>query len=460
MAGYSDSALRGWRKSGTIKKPGASAAAPARTLSESLGERGSGSLVLERRDTGVVEAYFGWRVGGAQKRKKLGTLFDIGSNGQERGIAHWRSEALRVSAEVREHGGLEERAAHHAERAAEAQRIADAEAAAGTFRHLWDDYVMDRRGKVRPDQIRELDRILQTDLGMFPHILNSAAHEIRPHHIRTILTPIWDRGSKRQASKVRTFIRAAFAYGIAAEFSLGRTSGRQFGIEINPADAVTVPVSTTPGTRSLTDAELALFWNTIEDTKGVGPVVAKLLKFVIATGGQRIEQVMREPWSSFDIDKKVMRLIDAKGRGGVRRVHLVPLSDLALGILRDVAALNSGSEWPWTTTGKTPISVTTPVHAIEKWIAGNSAVAEAVQKFTPRDLRRTCAQAMQRIGVDDRASDLLQSHGVSGVVATHYRNDPSAYLPTKWVALNAFTEELKRLLSTRAVPPVGKIASI
>lgn len=448
MAGYSDSALRGWRKSGAIRKPGAVEAAPARTLSEKLGERGAGSLMLERRDSGIVEMYLSWRASGAQKRAKLGTLFDLGPDGQERGIAYWRSEALRVSAEVREYGGLEKRAAHHAQRAAEAKRAADAEAAKGTFRHLWGDYVSDRRGKVREDQLRELDRILRTDLERFASILDTPAQEIRPHHIQTILTPIWNRGSKRQASKVRTFIRAAFAFGIAAEFSLGRTSGRRFGIEINPADAVTVPVLVAPGTRSLTENELAFFWNTIENTKGVGPIVAKLLKFVIATGGQRIEQVLREPWTSFDIDKKVMRLVDAKGRGGVRRVHLVPLSDLALDILKDVSVLNGRYEWPWTTTGKMPIAVTTPVHSIEKWLAHDTGRSMNIPKFTPRDLRRTCAQIMQRIGVDDRASDLLQSHGVAGVVAVHYRNDAASYLPAKQTALEAFSTELSRILGS------------
>jgi integrase len=386
-------------------------------------------------------------VAGQQKRSKLGVLFEIQPNGDERGIAYWRLEAARVSADVRQHGSLEERARHQAQAAAIARRTAAEEAARGTFRNLFEDYIADRAGKVRADQIGEFERILKVDLGKFASTLDLPAKEIMPHHIRQLLEPIWARGAKRQAAKVRSFLRASFAFGLAAEFSLGRSSGKTFGLSQNPVDAVLVPDESNPGTRALSDAELSHFWKTIEGSKGVGPIVAKLLKFVIATGGQRVEQVMREPWSSFNIDSKTLRLTDAKGRGSIRRVHVVPLSERAVSILEEVKLINGSYDWPWTTTGKQTISVTTPVHSIEKW-SETKGIAHGVviDKFTPRDLRRTCSQIMQRVGVDDRASDLLQSHGVSGVVAAHYRNDPLGYLPSKVAALEAFDLELDRII--------------
>ncbi|WP_210386407.1 tyrosine-type recombinase/integrase [Methylobacterium soli] len=404
--------------------------------------------MLERRETGAVEVYFAWRSGGPQKRVKLGVLFDIAPDGSERGIAFWRGEAGRVSAEVREHGGVKERAQHQVQLARAAERLAAEEAARGTFRHLFEDYIDNRRGKARDDQIAEFGRILKVDLGKFPAILDLPAKDVRPHHIRQVLEPIWARNAQRQAAKVRSFLRAAFAYGLAAEFSLGRRSGKAFGLEQNPVDSVTVPGTSNPGTRSLSEAELSHFWLTIEGANGVGPIVAKLLKFVIATGGQRIEQVMREPWESFDEKARTMRLIDAKGRGGIRRTHLVPLSDRAIEILKEVREINGSHQWPWTTTGRQTISVTTPVHSIDKWYEAKGAVAGAqIERFTPRDLRRTCSQIMQRAGVDDLASDLLQSHGVGGVVTKHYRNDPAGYLPAKRSALDAFEVKLAQILA-------------
>ncbi|MEN1280291.1 integrase, partial [Pseudomonas aeruginosa] len=100
---------------------------------------------------------------------------------------------------------------------------------------------------------------------------------------------------------------------LTAEHTIGRSSGKRYALTVNPVDAVRVNHESQPVERALTDAELRQFWTTIEVTDGIGPVMALLFKFVIATGGQRIAQVAREPWSSFDVEKRVMRLIDSKG---------------------------------------------------------------------------------------------------------------------------------------------------
>ncbi|MBN0287727.1 hypothetical protein JTM74_33145, partial [Pseudomonas aeruginosa] len=54
---------------------------------------------------------------------------------------------------------------------------------------------------------------------------------------------------------------------------------------------------------------------------------------------------------------------------------------------------------------------------------------------------------MQRHGVPDEQSDLLQSHGQSGVVGRHYRNSPEAYLPMKVQAMEAFDRALNTVIA-------------
>ncbi|MFT0635569.1 phage integrase central domain-containing protein, partial [Pseudomonas sihuiensis] len=168
----------------------------------------------------------------------------------------------------------------------------------GSFEELFREYIEDRRGKVRDDQIREYERILKVDLlEAHPLVLALRASVIRPQHIRQVLETIWNRGATRQADKVRSFLRAAFQYGMTAEHSLGRSSSKNYSIDSNPVDAVLVPSTSKPGTRALSDTELKHFWSTIIETDGIGPVISRLFQFVIALGGQRIEQVAREPWS-------------------------------------------------------------------------------------------------------------------------------------------------------------------
>lgn len=93
-----DTQVKAWVSSGTVKK--GSDSVPARTLSEQLGERGAGSMLLERRPTGVVEVYLALRRDGKQERRKLGSFGEMGSDGLTRGLAYWRKDAERVSAEV------------------------------------------------------------------------------------------------------------------------------------------------------------------------------------------------------------------------------------------------------------------------------------------------------------------------------------------------------------------------
>lgn len=432
--------------------------------SEPVGSRGKGALLLERKASGAIMAYYRERTPTSDRRLALGLLARKPRPGtEEQTLSELRAAALRVASAVADAGGLSrylELQAEEAESAAaervERQRLAGIEASRGTFADLFRDYIDSRRGKVREDQIAEFERILRVELeGHFPSILAMKARDVRPDHIRQLLEPIWERDAKRQASKVRSFLRAAFQFGLTAEHSLGRASRKTFSLSVNPVDAVLVPDESKPGIRSLSDAELRQFWITIERTEGVGQVMARLFKFVIATGGQRIDQIAREPWASYDLEAKTLRLIDAKGRGGVRREHLVPLTDSALEILAAVRRLTArlktdgeACKWPWTSTGRHPFVTTSFAHATADWCRSEHAVVSGkpVERFTPRDLRRTCAQIMQRHGVSDQLSDLLQSHGQTGVVSKHYRNNPEAALPEKRRAIELFDRALGAVL--------------
>lgn len=435
------------------------------TATESLPGRGSGSIYFERRASGAIEAYYRRRDGGKAQKSKLG-VYRLTHRSVGLTLAELRDKARDLARIAAEHGDVKAYLAEQdaqaeiqkAERQrllAEAERRQQIEVARGSLADLFRDYIDSRRGAVRDSQITELERVLRVELEeKNPVVAEMKARDVRPDHIRSILLPIWDRGSKGMADKVRAYLHAAFQYGLTAEHSLARTSRKSFALEMNPAAMLPKEHKSQPGRRALTDPELRQFWQTITETEGVGPIMARLFQFVIATGGQRIDQIAREPWASYDLEARTLRLIDAKGRGGVRREHLVPLTDRALAILAEVHRVNGNSAWPWTTTGKKPITVTSPVHAVADWLRSKHAAIneQRIPHFTPRDLRRTCTQLMQRHGVDDRLSDLLQSHGQTGVVGQHYRNSPEAYLPEKRRAIDAFEGALSEVLAGRVAP--------
>lgn len=434
--------------------------------SEPVGSRGKGTLLLERKASGAIQAYYRERTPDSDKRLPLGTLAKkprVGTG--EQSLDGIRAEAMRISIEASAAGGLakyleriaEQKAADEIYRAnavalAEAERkerlrLAEIEASRGSFHDLFLDYIESRRSKATPGVVKELERVFKTNLETpHPEIMQMKARDVRSEHILTILNPIWDRGSKVQADRMRSFLVAAFNHGLTVESVVGRANAKVYSLEINPAAMVKVEKVSAPVERALSDAELKHFWQTIESTEGVGPVMALLFKFVIATGGQRIKNIIETTWADYDLEAGTVLLVHRKGRGGqtMSRPHLVPLSDRAVSLMRRVQEISGDHQWPWTTHGKQPFVISSPTHAIADWMDSRHAAVDGVRvpSFSPRDLRRTCTQLMQRRGVDDRLSDLLQAHGQTGVVSKHYRNNPEAALPEKRRAMELFEHGL------------------
>jgi len=138
--------------------------------------------------------------------------------------------------------------------------------------------------------------------------------------------------------------------------------------------------------RALSAEELRTFYNGIDQVDSVGVMIATLLRFCIATGGQRPEQILRVPWSDYDMDNRTFRIEDRKGRAGVR-IHLVPLTDRALGLLEEVRPISGGYEWPFSFNGAAPLHPASVTTAVSRFIASDQAWVrgEPMQTFHPRE---------------------------------------------------------------------------
>ncbi|PYY69163.1 integrase [Pseudomonas jessenii] len=449
-------------------------------LVESLPGRGTGALVFKRVNDGSPVCYYRYHLAGKQVLIKLGvyrrTAREVGFT-----LSELRDQAAALAQIAKAHGDvkaylakqeadaeasrIENERAVDAERlkaeeeARERQHLAEIEASRGTFGELFLDYIESLREKATAGVVKELERLYQTNMvAPHPSIMAMKARDIRPDHILAILNPIWDRGAKIQARRMRSYLSAAFSHGLRAENSVGRSSAKSYNLESNPATVIAVEQASVPVTRALSDAELSKFWGTLETTEGVGPVMALLFKFVIATGGQRIFNICQTTWDDYDLEARTVSLIHRKGRGGqtMSRPHLVPLTERALAILERVKEINGCHPWPWTTTGKQHIVVSSPTHAVAKWLKSEHAVIDGKQtpSFSPRDLRRTCTQLMQRYGISDQLSDLLQAHGQTGVANKHYRNNPEAALPEKQRAIGLFEHALAKVLGKKTAKVV------
>ncbi|MFC5437113.1 site-specific integrase [Rhodanobacter umsongensis] len=421
-------------------------------------------VLVKRLPEGVRRIVLGRYTGQAQQAAPVDrSHFPAGY--QSLSLKQAREEAARVLAMIAE-------GRSPAKEKELAKHVRAVDSALGSFRDLLHDYVTfreagsEKRAAAGERQIKEWNRIIALLDNQAGAILDMPARDVEPAHIVALLRPIFHHGTARPTSgrgsggrrsvdgaqgaadKVQTFLRAAFAHGLSSEHSVARKTARRYGLVHNPAAPVPREAKSTPGTRALSAAELRQFWWSIDQVAKVGPVMAGLLRFTIASGGQRAHQLAREPWASYDTQNHVLSLVDRKGRGGMKRVHLVPMTSRMVGILKSVHLHSGQNKWPWSTSTRAPIDIASPASAVRYFLKSEHAFIDGVPiaPFTPRDLRRTCAQIMQAAGIPDIEADRLQSHGVAGVTGTHYRNNPELYLPEKKRALDKFDEVLGKIL--------------
>jgi integrase len=343
------------------------------TATDPLPGRSSGALLFKCRASGVVEAYYRRRDNGGDQLIKLG-VFKKTPKSPGLSLTELREQAVCLAKIAAEHGDIkayqarcaaeeESRQAERERERLEQQRLAAIEASKGTLSELFRDYIEDRRRNgVSAQQLDEFERVLRKDLegekvvsvaddGQVQklNVMGMKAKDVRPDHVHLLLKPIWARGAQRQTRKVRSFLVAAFNFGLKAEHDIERSSNKSYGLQMNPANPVTVRDTSTPGERALTDKELKQFWQTITQVgAAVGPIMARVFHFAFATAGQRPLQFIREPWASYNLKGKYLKIIDSKGRGSKKRAHFVPLSGRALQVLEQVRALQpQGAVYPW-----------------------------------------------------------------------------------------------------------------
>jgi len=430
----------------------AKAIKPGETLSEKVGKRGEGVLLLLGRERSVAGYYRYTAPDGGRPWIELGSL------SKKNTLQMMRDRCAELSRMRREHpdvkGWLEGQAAQEQAEAEARRRAAVIEAARGTLAELLNDYVVDleAKGRVSAGEVRKTFKRLVYDSAL----AKMKARDIGPEEIKTIIAPLSKAGSKVHRNRVRSYLHAAFSFGLRSEHDETRESGRAFGLTGNPVAAIP-PLSGVEreGTRSVSDTNLRLFYNNLHSVEKTHVVMVALLRFLIAIGGQRPEQVLAVPWDGYDLKARTIRIIDRKGRGARPRVHLVPLTDRAIEQLEIVRALNPpdgerAKSHPFIARGDKSVSTESLKNVIKRF-REECEHGAGIPHFSVRDLRRTAKQIMTRAGIRRDLRNLLQNHGQTGVDAKHYDNDPEAHLPEKRQAMLAYDAALGRVLAGKEI---------
>jgi integrase len=419
---------------------------------------GQGCLLMRTMPDGIKNFYYRYYIGKARRFALIGTFDRKGQRswreirGDRLTLAAAKEGAKWIADLVAQFGDVDHYEAHERQKKEEDRRQATIIARQGSFGQLLDVYVehLERLGK---SSSKNVNNVIELHVRTpFSGLLKAKANQIEPADIQLILARLVQLGKTRQVNKLRSYLHAAFAYGGKHDNDPRKIASDSvtFSLTSNPASLVPrIAEFERVGDRVLTESELGLFWNALS---GLTPVPAAFLRFNLALGGQRMEQLLRANWSDFDFDRGILTLRDGKGRPGLGvRDHLVPLTDWSLQHLEPMRELNQDAPYPFATItkigrGKILMDPTTPSKVVKR-VSNRLALEHGLEPFRAGDLRRTCETMLASLAIPKECRGQLLSHGrSSGVQAKHY--DRCAYLPEKKQALEIWTNHLAKILFT------------
>lgn len=401
------------------------------------GVRGAGTLEARRADDAVLFYFRYTGPQGVRARVPLGTFDPAGKSGLS--LAQATAEAGRLS--KRYQAGERDLRGAIASDTRERERLRQVEEAAAKAQRLRDSATLAALAGAYVKQLREagkssataVERAMHRHLrDKWPALWAQPAGDLSADDFIAPLAALTADGKLREAGKLRSYLRAAYAAAIAAK-SDPRMHGdlRSLALAVNPLrDMAAIQSASPPRMRALSVDELRAYWTRLEALPvPFGP----LLRFHLLTGGQRCEQLARAKTADIDFDARTLTIFDGKGRRSAARAHVVPLIAGAWKALEDMAPVRAGDSVATANCGVSGASYYTYRSAILEVSEAMVKAGEATATFTPGDIRRTVETrlAARRVSRETRAH--LQSHGLGGIQSRHY--DRHDYLDEKREAL-------------------------
>lgn len=333
-----------------------------------------------------------------------------------------------------------------AEMRAEAEYKAAVDAAKGSVKELFSSYIADqqKRGK---KCWKEVERVLLLRKDSAANFFgeDTKAKDITSRDVMLYLRTFYEKGSRGMANHARVYLHGAFKFGIGNEFDYTRSNPEiSFGIDSNPVSSIPKDKSACKvGQRHLTVNELKTFLEALEHSD-VSTKVKNALKLIIYFGGQRVLEVLEAPKIEFDLDERIWTINSSRVKNG--RTHVLPISDRTADLIAEqMSESSSHFLFPHETDPSKPFPNSSINRAVRRICERNN-----IERFTPRDLRRTCRTLLADEGLSSNKLNKHFNHGDQGVGERHY--DRSLHMKEKIEVMNRWNKLLDKWLDT---PPSG-----
>jgi integrase len=259
---------------------------------------------------------------------------------------------------------------------------------------------------------------------------------IGPDDVAAVIKEVLARGARHQARNLLAYIRTLFEWVIAS---------RIYGVEHNPCARLKPKVligTLKPREQTLDDLQFRAFWNAAGRMGyPFGPMYQ-----LLALTGQRRDQVAGARWSEFDLDRKLWKVPPKRHKSG--STHLVPLSDAAVALLRELPRFQRGDHLFSTTFGTKPPSGFSKAKArldrlmLEELRTTNGDAAQ-LSEWVIHDLRRVVRSALSALRVPDTVAEAVIGHGRRGIARVY---DLHRYEPEMREALTLWANRLRDIV--------------
>ncbi|RZF29968.1 DUF4102 domain-containing protein [Paraburkholderia sp. UYCP14C] len=309
------------------KKPALSARKTAKATA------GTGPLKLADRDglyllvsvAGSKNWMLAYRFDGKQRTYKVGSYPQIDLDAA-RDIAHEKRQLVRAGIDPRVHDEQQR-----------AKNIADQESTLWSVCEAWLDH---RDGSWAPRTgVRArnfLERYVRDGLGKLPVGLVDAGM------VFSLVSDIakGKTGKERRGNAPTTALAVRQMLGEVFRYAIGTGKATANPVTMMKAgDAVKKP--RTRNNRALNLAQLGTLLNAIEGAT-LSPVVRAAVRLMFLTA-VRTNELIGARWTEFDLDGALWTIPASRMKG--REEHLVPLSEQAVTLLRDLRKLTGASAW-------------------------------------------------------------------------------------------------------------------
>ncbi|ELI5394933.1 integrase arm-type DNA-binding domain-containing protein [Vibrio parahaemolyticus] len=399
---------------------------------DSTGERGTGRLTVQVTPAGSKIFKFKYH---KKKKEVFITLgkFPALTLSQARNLANEYSKMISK--------GLDPK--NELERQSEEKKIAEREKdQLGTFEQLIEFHKQNKQDNGNRSHEDEYQLIVK---NVFPHLdIHRKAKDFETEDFLDILAIPIEQGFDDKSNKIRSILHAAFNFALGYENNPKyRKRGTKFAIKNNPISNIPKQPEKT-GSHYLSWEEVIQLLYDMEyryQDLNLAYLTRQALKLCFHLYGQRPYEVLTIAWNKVDFKNRTVLISEEFHK--TKKNHLVPLTDSAIEIFKDIKENTNGTNSQFVFYKKTNSAEHMPTNTIAQAIITYKK-ATKVRPFITRDIRRTVKTLGGEVEIPKEYRDRIQGHAINDVSGRNY--DMYEYLKEKRKGLEIWEKALNKRL--------------